>query len=157
MYYFAYGSNMDESDFKEWCEKHNRICPEWILLGTACLDNYELSFNYYSNRRSGGAANLMEIPGSRVYGLLFEIKKDYDLETVRKKEGYPNCYEEIQVSVTSKDMSISDVKTYKVVKDKENSDHQKPTKYYMDLILKNARTNGFPAEYIRSLERIETQ
>lgn len=157
MYYFAYGSNMDESDFKEWCEKHNRICPEWILLGTACLDNYELSFNYYSNGRSGGAANLMELPGSKVYGLLFEIKKYYDIETVRIKEGHPDYYKEIQVSVTYIDKSISDVKTYKVVKDKEKSDHQKPTKNYMDLILRNARTNGFPSEYIRSLEKIETQ
>jgi hypothetical protein len=148
---------MDESDLREWCKKNNRTYPEWNLLGIACLDNYELSFNYYATGRNGGAANLMELPKSKVYGLLFEINKEYDLETVRKKEGHPNYYEETQVTVTYGDKSISNVKTYKVVKNKEKPDHQRPTKYYMDLILKNACINGFPPEYIQTLKRIETQ
>ncbi|GAH57341.1 unnamed protein product, partial [marine sediment metagenome] len=92
-----------------------------------------------------------------VYGLLFEINKNCDLETIRKKEGYPHYYEEILVTVKCKNKSIGNVKTYKVVKNKEKSGHQKPTKYYMDLILKNACINGFPTEYIQFLEKIETQ
>ena len=157
MYYFAYGSNMDEQDLKEWCEKKKRSYPEWKLLGIACLENYALSFNYYSTGRNGGAANLMQCPDSKVYGLLFEIIKDYDLETIREKEGHPKYYEETPVTVKYEDKSISNVKTYKVVKEKEKSEQQRPTKYYMNLILNNAHVHGFPTEYIRLLERIETQ
>lgn len=157
MYYFAYGSNMDEEDLKKWCDNKKRSFPEWKLLGIACLENYKLSFNYYSNGRKGGAANLMELPDSKVYGLLFEINKEYDIKTIEEKEGYPNFYAEIPVTVKCKDKSINNVKTFKVVKDKEKSDHQKPQKYYMNLILNNGRQNGFPAEYIHFLEGIETQ
>ncbi|MBI5681831.1 MAG: gamma-glutamylcyclotransferase [Deltaproteobacteria bacterium] len=157
MYYFAYGSNMDEKDLKDWCKEKNRSFPEWKLLGTACLNGYQLSFNYYSTGRNGGAANLMEPSDSKVYGLLFEINKEYDIETIRKKEGCPDYYGEIPITVKYKDKNITNVKTYKVVKTKEKSGHQKPTKYYMNLILKNARTNEFPPEYIQYLEKIETQ
>ena len=157
MYYFAYGSNMDEEDIKRWCKEQKRSLPEWKILGIACLQNYKLSFNYYSTGRNGGAANLMEVPDSAVYGLLLEINMPYDHETIRKKEGYPNCYEEIPVTVKCKDKSINNVTTYKVVKNREKLGHQRPTKYYMDLILKNACKYSFPAEYIRFLETIETQ
>jgi cation transport regulator ChaC len=155
-YYFAYGSNMDEEDLRTWCKNKSKPFPKWKLLGTACLENYQLVFNYYSSGRNGGAANLMESHNSKVYGLLFEMNES-DRRTIREKEGFPNYYEEITVTVKHRDNSISDVITYKVVKDKEKIEHQKPTKYYMGLILKNARNNKFPDEYTRYLESIETQ
>ena len=157
MYYFAYGSNMDEKDLKEWCKKKNRTFPDWKELGVACLETYELSFNYCSTGRNGGAANLMNVSGSYVYGLLFEITKEYDIETLRKKEGCPNYYEEIDLTVKWGGKDIKNVKTYKVVKEKEKSDHQKPTKDYMDLILNNALKNKFPSKYIQHLKSIVTQ
>jgi len=157
MYYFAYGSNMDENDLKNWCEKMERSFPKWTLLGTACLNGYKLSFNYYSKVRKGGAANIMEFSDSKVYGLLFEINNKYDIETIRKKEGYPKCYGEIEITVKHKDKNIVNVKTYKVLREKELLYHQKPTEYYMNLILKNARIHGFPYKYIRYLESIRTK
>lgn len=156
MYYFAYGSNMDEKDLNEWCGKKNRSFTEWKLLGTACLENYRLTFNHYSTTRKSGAANLMNIPGEKVYGLLFEINKAEDHETIKQKEGCPNVYNEISVTVDCYDKSISDVITYKVVDKKEKHSHQKPKKEYMKLILNNARINKFPDEYIRYLKSIET-
>lgn len=157
MYYFAYGSNMDEDDLRKWCVKEERSFPEWKIVGVACLENYKLSFNYYSTGRNGGAANLMEQPNSKVYGLLFELNKPYDLETIREKEGYPKWYGEISVTVACGDKSINNVTTYKVVKSREKLDHQKPTKYYLDLILKNAQKYDFPPEYLIALGTIETQ
>lgn len=147
---------MDEDDLRTWCERNSKPFPKWKLLGTVCLENYRLSFNYYSSGRNGGAANLMESYNSKVYGLLFEMNES-DHRTIREKEGYPKYYEEITVTVKCKDKSIPNVLTYKVVKDKEKLEHQKPTAYYMGLILNNARINGFPDEYIRYLESIETQ
>jgi cation transport regulator ChaC len=156
MYYFAYGSNMDEEDLKTWCKNKSKSFPQWKLLGTACLENYRLAFNYYSSGRNGGAANLMESQNSRVYGLLFEMSES-DRETIREKEGFPNYYVEITITVKHRDNTISDVTTYKVVKNKEKIEHQKPSRSYMGLILKNAYNNKFPDEYIRYLESIETQ
>ena len=99
----------------------------------------------------------MKAPGSNVYGLLFEIKKKCDIETLRQKEGCPSYYEEIYLTVKCGDKDIHNVTTYKVAKEKEKPNHQKPTKYYMDLILKNALKNKFPSIYIQYLESIVTQ
>ena len=157
MYYFAYGSNMDEDDLRTWCEKKSKPFPKWKLIGTACLKDYKLVFNYYSSYgRNGGAANLMESPNSKVYGLLFEMN-EADHGTIKEKEGYPKYYDEITVIVRCNENILVNVLTYKVVKEREQLEHQKPTEYYMDLILNNARINRFPEEYIRYLERIKTK
>ncbi len=157
MHYFAYGSNMDENDLKEWCKKQKRSFPGWKLLGVACLEKYKLVFNYFSSGRNGGAANIMESPDSNVYGLLYELDKEFDLETIRKKEGYPHYYNEISVPVMFNNQKITKVLTYKVVKNREKYEHQKPTKHYMDLILNNARLNRFSEKYVRYLESVKTQ
>jgi hypothetical protein len=157
VYYFAYGSNMDEDDLRKWCERNKRPFPDWLLLGTACLEGYQLSFNCYALSRNGGAANLMECPGQQVFGLLFEIDRDKDLATIRKKEGYPDQYGEVPVTVECNGESLDSVTTYKVAQSEETPDHQKPTPYYMGLILRSAQRHDFPAEYIQFLERIETQ
>lgn len=155
-YYFAYGSNMDEEDLRIWCKEKYKPFPNWNLLGSACLENFQLVFNYYSSGRKGGAANLMENSNHKVYGLLLEMNEG-DRDTIRTKEGSPNYYEEIIVPVMYGANCITNVITYKVTKAKEKIEHQKPSKLYMNLILKNARGNNFPNEYIRYLESFETQ
>lgn len=50
----------------------------------------------------------MEQPESEVYGLLFEMN-EIDLETIRKKEGFPDFYGEIEVAVNHEGKSIPGV------------------------------------------------
>ncbi len=59
-YYFAYGSNLDKKDFKKWCNKNNKPLPKWECIGMASLENYKITFNYYSHSRRAGAANIIE-------------------------------------------------------------------------------------------------
>ena len=155
MYYFTYGSNMDEDDLGIWCKKQMLPFPQWEFRGTAYLKNYKLVFNYFSESRSGGAANLVVLDESIVYGLLFKVN-EADLDTIRKKEGFPRYYEEILVTVINNEKSISDVITFKVVNSREKQQHQPPTKHYMGLILKNAVKYDFPLGYIESLKSIVT-
>ena len=136
MYYFAYGSNMDKEDLDKWCEENGYQKIKFLSVLPAKLKGYKLTFNYFSIRRKGGAANIMESEGNCVYGLLIELTK-HDLKTIRAKEGYPNIY--------------------KVVKHCEKIKHQPPTKYYMQLIIKNARRYNLPDNYIDFLESIETR
>ena len=88
---------MDERDLRTWCEKKSKPFPKWKLLGTACLENYQLVFNYYSSGRNCGAANLKDSHNNKVYGLLFEMD-ECDRKTIREKEGYPKYYDEIPVT-----------------------------------------------------------
>jgi len=157
IYYFAYGSNMDKEDLDKWCQKRGLPKVKFLNTSPAKLNGYKLSFNYFSTCRNAGAANIMVSKSDCVYGLLVEIGEG-DLKTIRKKEGCPNYYNEICVDVEKFDGTVvRDVKTYKVVKDRERSGHQPPTRHYLQLIIKNAKKYKFPNCYIESLESIKTK
>lgn len=147
---------MDSADFQSWRTRKNIVFPVMELIGTAYLKNWKLSFNYYSQGRKGGAANIMPCQHSVVYGLLFEIDEDGQ-RIIRKKEGYPNYYAEISVDACLNATNRVEAYTYKVNPQKELPMHQKPTISYMNLILTNALKNHFPDEYLRFLTSVETQ
>jgi cation transport regulator ChaC len=162
--YFAYGSNMDEEDFEKRCREKGWRTVNFKNCRAAKLDGYKLTFNYYSaSHWKAGAANIMESRRGCVYGLLFDIEED-ELETIRKKEGYSqdcsNCYYNevcVDVGLLSDRKVVKSVKTYKVSKCREETDHQPPTREYMNLIIKNAGKYGFPSEYIKYLESFSTK
>lgn len=155
--YFAYGSNMDEEDLDRWCESRGFSLVKFLSVSPAKLDGYRLCFNYFSASRNGGVANIMESDEDHVFGLLIEME-ECDLETIRTKEGYPNFYTEISVDVQRLDGTVvQDIRTYKVVKSREEPSHQPPTKDYLRLIIRSAIRYGFPADYVKYLESIKTR
>ena len=163
IHYFAYGSNMDEEDFEKRCREKGWCMVKFQNHRAAKLEGYKLSFNYRSTYWEAGAANIMEDEESCVYGLLSEIE-DSDLETIRKKEGYyedcSKCYYNeicINVELLCDGTVVKEVKTYKVTKDKETAEDQRPKEKYMQLIIKNAKIYNFPKEYTEYLESIPTK
>lgn len=146
--YFAYGSNMDKDDLDKWCIKRKHPIIKFKKIIPVKLSGYKLCFNYYSSTRNAGAANITKDDDSFLYGLLVDIE-DPEITIIREKEGYPNYYNEIYVSVeSSKGEIIKDVVTYKVVKKRESIENIKPTFYYLNLIIKNSEKYGFPEDYI---------
>jgi len=155
--YFAYGSNMDAADLARWCDKNGYKPLSVETVMPVVLEGHKLVFNHYSKGREGGAANIIASKADRVYGLLFFLTVE-DLEKIRKKEGYPNAYAEINVAVRdTKGRVISDVFTYKVRENIEKSSHQPPTKYYLSLISDSAKRYNFPSDYIGYLESVKTR
>lgn len=154
IHYFAYGSNMDKEDLDNWCRKWDYQIIEFIDVKLAKLSGYKLCFNYYSSGRKGGAVNIMKDQNSCLYGLLIDINNNAK-ELISKKEGHPNYYRETKVDIETLDNRIvRDVLTYKVVESKEEKQHIKPTKEYLNLIIDNARKYEFPSDYIKFLESI---
>lgn len=157
MYYFAYGSNMDMADLSRWCSDRGHDLSSFCLhkLGMAYLEDFEVAFNYYSQGRGGGAANIMRSQGSRVYGLLFDVDEKTRDQILRPKEGHPNCYREMECTVMYNDCSVKAI-TYKVVPDKEECGDPLPTKEYLNLIVSNGTANGFPDDYLKQLAGFST-
>lgn len=147
-------------------EELNKCSIELRNPEAAKLERYKLCFNYKSSRRNSGAANIMELEGYCVYGLLMELNEE-ELEKIRDKEGCkdfrhkgcPNNYDEIKVKVLKCENGekIEDVTTYKVTKAKEISVHVPPKESYMKLIITSAEKYGFPCEYIKFLKSIKTE
>ncbi len=155
--YFAYGSNMHEEDLARWCrrKKYKPIVP--LKKEVAVLKDWKLVFNYYSISRGGGAANIKPQKGCEVWGILMELTEE-DYEKIREKEGAPNYYEEVSVKVVTRDGKvIDDVKTFKVVKEREKRGFEPPTREYLNLLIEAAEKYQFPKWYIKMLKSIRTK
>jgi len=153
--HFAYGSNMNMKDFKDYFREKGYDPSSIQILGNAILRDYKLAFNYYSSNRGGGAANIMECKGKHVEGLLLEM--DDDLRTpLRGKEGHPSFYRETdQLKIELEDGTVVFMITYVVTPEKRREGHVPPTRYYLDIILEAARKYNFSKKYIEMLENIE--
>ena len=158
--YFAYGSNMDKEDLDKWCKEKN-LKPVTFLEEpkAAVLYGWELAFNYFSTNRDAGAANIMEVPGKSIYGLLLVLGPE-DFAKIARKEGSPTSYAKVEppikIRLLDDGRTVNDVHTFKVIKTREEATMQKPKPDYMRLLISNARHYGFSSEYISMLENIET-
>jgi hypothetical protein len=120
------------------------------------LRDYRLCFNYYSNGRRGGAANIVYAPGDAVYGLVMDLSPT-DFATVSAKEGAPRYYRQTVVTVERFDgVLLSGVRSFQVTDGRQTDDHQPPTPAYLDLIVRNAKRYGFPPSYVGMLEGVVT-
>ena len=135
MYYFGYGSNLDFDDWSKWCKKRGKNPDGLKEIGPAWIDGYHLVFDYYSNSREGGAANLRAVGSGKAAtpGALFEIDKD-TLKSLDQKEGVklPHCYKRIKVTAFTENGEGFECYTY--IHYPDSLDYYPPTKEYETLI-----------------------
>lgn len=132
IYYFAYGSCMDEQDFR-------RTVESFQTLGKATLPDYQLSFRLYSEHRQGGVADIVPAQGEQVEGVLYTFDSSY-LPQLDEREGvHLGKYERIEVPVIYKGERLN-VYTYQVIQKSEQE--CAPSLYYMGLILSGLRAHA---------------
>jgi gamma-glutamylcyclotransferase (GGCT)/AIG2-like uncharacterized protein YtfP len=139
--YFAYGSCMDEVDFKRTVERYK-------VLGNAALQDYKLSFSLYGKSRGGGVADIIFSPEDVVEGVLYQFDSKY-LPALDVREGVAEgAYQRIEINVTHQQQLIK-VYTYQVV---NKSDKEiKPTAEYVRLIVNGLQKHGSEA-YLNSFK-----
>ena len=135
MLYFGYGSNLDHVDWTKWCHRKGRNPDGLKEIGPAWLDEYYLTFDYYSSTREAGAANLNLLASGRAAtpGALFEIDAD-TLASLDRKEGHPNpkYYQRKIVTAYTHDGKAHQAYTY-IHYAKEDNFHP-PSQEYENLI-----------------------
>ena len=148
--YFAYGSNMDKTDWVRWCSE-NGMTPKGLAgSGRAWLPDYTLKFHYYSSKRKGGAANVVpSVRGTVVPGLVFEVDEE-TLAILDLKEGSPMAYERTSVSVIDDNGMLREAVTYTVVESRISDGYEKPTPDYVDLIRRSLESNNLPIEHLKN-------
>ncbi len=154
IFYFAYGSNMNQEDLDRYCQKNgnNKIPLNERNPRKAVLKDYELVFNYYSSTRGGGAANIEPKTGSSVEGVVFDLTED-EFEIIRKKEGAPNYYKEKIVSVYIEGSPVQ-VYTFQVTEGKKEDVIQFPTQKYINIIIEGAKEFSLSDAWIKKLKKI---
>ena len=131
MYYFAYGSNLNQRQMLE-------RCPDSKPVFTASLPNYKLVFVGWSRQWRGGIASIKPFRGERILGAIYEIS-ERDLRRLDKYEGYPGNYNRFKVTVFNEDGEPIEAVTY--IKS-EQLEETPPGKEYLAVIQQGYRDWG---------------
>jgi len=128
MYYFAYGSNLNQRQMLERCPDSE---PKFI----ATLPNYKMVFVGWSRQWRGGVASIRPFRGERVPGAIYEVS-DRDLKRLDSYEGYPRSYTRLNITVF--DEGGEPIKAITYIKSGQ-SDEAQPSKEYLALIQQGYR------------------
>ena len=131
MYYFAYGSNLNQKQMLERCPDSK---PRFI----ATLPNYKLVFVGWSRQRRGGVASIKPFRGEKVLGAIYEVS-DRDLRQLDSKEGYPDNYNRLKVTVFKEKGEPVEAITY--IKARQ-SEETPPSPEYLSIIQQGYRDWG---------------
>jgi gamma-glutamylcyclotransferase (GGCT)/AIG2-like uncharacterized protein YtfP len=102
MYYFAYGSNLNQRQMRE-------RCPESKPRFTATLHHYQLVFIGWSRKWRGGVASIRPFRGKKVLGAIYEVSEAC-LKQLDKHEG--SDYRRLNIIVNNEDGEPIEVTAY---------------------------------------------
>jgi gamma-glutamylcyclotransferase (GGCT)/AIG2-like uncharacterized protein YtfP len=134
--YFAYGSNMNEAQFKLRCPASHFLCR-------ARLPDYRFIIN------SSGYATVLPKPGSVVHGVLTAITEADEQELDRREGVHENIYRREQLEViTEFGYAIPALIYIDGVQDEGP-----PRPGYLEKVLAGAQRHDLPPEYVAEISR----
>ena len=147
VWYFAYGSNMNERLFRE----RRHMTPIETRIGR--LRNHRLCFSVGGGMRPGKSApaNIAEDPGGTVHGVLYllALRKFVRLDASEGRQ-YAYLWTEVEDGAGNFVPAV----TFKVP---GAAAEGKPSRRYLDLLREAARQRGLPAEYVAFLDGVEAR
>ena len=157
---FAFGSNLDPTDFNAWCKREAGLTPLMSPLFRGWLRGYRLCWDYFSPVRQGGAANIVVDDEAAVAGVVFRVNSA-TLSALDQKEGHPERYRRFCVEVQSMEAPevCHQVWTYSVTERFRRDEPVPPTQAYLDVMLRGIETQELPGSWrdavLASVEALE--
>ncbi len=128
MYYFAYGSNLNQEQMRERCPGSK---PRLVAI----LPNYKLVFVGWARQWRGGVASIRRFTGEKVTGAIYEISE----QCLRRLDSYESGYNRLNVIVFSEVNEPVEAITY--VKSGQ-IEETTPSREYLSLIQQGYRDWG---------------
>ena len=143
-YYFAFGSNL----------KQRRLqlgSPRAQLSSRATLHDYQLVFQGKSQFWHGATASIQPRVGSIVHGALWKLHPE-ELGNLDHQEGvHLGLYRRIALNVITPDGKNVQCISYQ----RTESQHDRPSPQYLQVIVEGACELGLPNDYIEQLRAIK--
>jgi cation transport regulator ChaC len=140
-YYFAYGSNMCQSQMLS-------RCPSAIGVSPGVLSRHRLVFNRRGSYRPGGVASIEGAGGERVYGMIWKISRQ-EFQYLDEMED-PAAYEREELTVHSLQGKPFVCHVYRAIPDGTIP----PDPEYLKQLVECAKKAELPSGYIHSLESL---
>lgn len=128
--------------------------PSAIKVDVGILELHELKFHKISKKDGSAKCDARETgkPEHYVYGVLFHISQEEKPE-LDQKEGLGYGYEQKNVLIKLENGSIIEAFTYYAT---DIDSTLKPLSWYKEHVLRGAKENKLPEDYIRGIEIIES-
>lgn len=137
MYYFAYGSNLDITQMQ-------RRCPGSRPIGRAKLSGYNFQFDGLSQNWShAAAANIIPAKGKAVWGALYEMSDQNQVELDRYEPNYERATLEVESEKFGRVMAITYLRSARKL--------GRPSPEYLSAIVKGAKDNDLPRDYVQTV------
>ncbi len=146
--YFAYGSNLNLSDFHTWCRGHGYPTGLLKFRAKAMLPDHDLGLTYRSATRRGGVLDVVERRGQLVPGVLFEVD-EAGWAALDAKEGAPSIYQRVEVEVIDRSGAAIRATTYRVHPDRAE-DYVAPAPAYMQVVRDGQTSWGISSRLLQS-------
>lgn len=152
---FAYGSNMNLKDLRQWLEKKGYGSDGIKQAEAATLPGYRLVWNYYSTGRNGGAANIEPATGKELPGIVLQVDQE-TLDGIDRKEGHPKYYSrgDAKRMINLEGGEEIEAWVYIAVHERCCSKLTPPRREYLQLMIDAAREFNLP--HIQELEKTPT-
>ena len=148
--YFTFGSNMNSKQIAARCTKPLKIT-------TARLPNHELGFFGYFRTWDGAQETVIPSPGRDVWGVVYQLSsRDSDRLDVwqdARMDGN-GAYFHYPARVIDAEEQLHTVLLYK--KD-ILGEPTKPSREYLDFIIRGAVENDLPSDYVAALQSMESK
>lgn len=127
-YSFAYGSNTDEQDWRDWCVRHGHDPAAIRPIGPGILPDARLAFDFFSPSRGGGALNFQSRLGGFIEGVVLEVS-EAGWRMLDQKEGAPHAYQRCTRHIILPDGEALETIAYQVTPERQQGFVTPPEAY----------------------------
>jgi hypothetical protein len=156
---FAYGSSMNRSDLRSWLESNGYDSSLVTDSGLAILEDYDYVWNYFSEKRRGGGANLERKDGCTICGVLIEFDQTL-MKAFDRKEGHPFFYSRGEQRIPVRKLNSAETVSAWIYLARPNRGVRRdiwPTREYKRIVMEAANFWNFPEDCLRKIQEWQTQ
>ena len=150
-YSFAYGSNTDAQDWRDWCARHGHNPAAIRPIGPGILPDARLTFDFFSRSRGGGALNFQTRLGGFVEGVVLEVS-DAGWQALDQKEGTPHAYQRRTRHIILPDGGALEAIAYQVVPERQQG-FVPPPAAYLQAVRRGFAAHGLHPDVLEAAAR----
>jgi gamma-glutamylcyclotransferase (GGCT)/AIG2-like uncharacterized protein YtfP len=152
-YSFAYGSNTDEQDWRDWCARHGHDPTAIRPISPGLLPDARLAFDFFGRGRGGGVLNFQSRLGGFIEGVVLEVS-EAGWQALDQKEGAPRAYQRRTRHIILPDGQALEAIAYQVTPERQQGFVAPPTAY-LNAVRRGFATHGLHPDPLEAAARDE--
>jgi gamma-glutamylcyclotransferase (GGCT)/AIG2-like uncharacterized protein YtfP len=139
-YSFAYGSNTDAEDWRDWCARNGHDPAAIRPIGPGILPDTRLTFDFFGRGRGGGVLNFQPRLGGFIEGVVLGVS-EAGWQALDQKEGAPHAYQRRERHIILPDGQALEAIAYQVVPERQQG-FVAPPAAYVQAVRRGFATHG---------------